>query len=177
MNKKDFLVPVLAIGLSLAFVFVSLLVFLSGGKSGFWISKKLKIGALLLSLTAIANQACDRTNCYDPAPVNTFDMDNADYSRVIKVNLKDSNKLTGILYGREGIDFSFNVMDSLNTSIFQTGKVLPVDGSFDSDREDVVIELDENLVTDTYRLNLYDQNTTDKDALASLYYLEIQNEN
>lgn len=50
-----------------AFAFVCLMVFLSGGKSAFWISNKIKIGAFLLSLSSFTASGCFPITCYDAA--------------------------------------------------------------------------------------------------------------
>ncbi len=63
--KKDILIPLVIISLGLIFVIINIFVFLSKGNEWF-IKKKLKIGALILTLTSIA--ACHtihQPTCYD----------------------------------------------------------------------------------------------------------------
>lgn len=178
MNKRDLTGPVLIIGLSFVFIVVSFGVFLSRGKSSFWISKKMRIGSLLLSLTAITNQSCDLigTNCYDPAPPNYFEIDNTDYSNVIEVDVKVNNKLTGLLHDRNGVDFSFNLTDTLNTDTVQVGEIKVIDGMFDSSTEEIVIELDTNLQTNTYVLNLYQDKSSNQTYPTTSYSIVLKNE-
>jgi hypothetical protein len=49
--KKDILIPVLLIFLGLIFIFINIMVFFS--KNRWFISRKLKVGALIISLTSI----------------------------------------------------------------------------------------------------------------------------
>jgi hypothetical protein len=65
--KKEFLIPLIVIILTLIFVIVSAMVFLTKG-SPYWISKKLKIGALLIGLTAISLSCEKGKTCYTQQP-------------------------------------------------------------------------------------------------------------
>ena len=174
MNKRDLITPVLIIGLSLIFIVITLGVFLSNGKSRFWISKKIKIGSLLLSLTTVTYQSC--TNCYDPAMPNYFELDNVDYSNVIEIDITANNKLTGLLHDRNGVDFSFNLTDTLNTDTVQVGDITAADGKFDSNTEEIVIELDTILQTNKYILNLYQEKQSNQTHPTSSYLLDLKNE-
>ncbi len=175
MDKKNFITPTLVVGLSLIFIVVSLGVFLSNGKSRFWISKKIKVGAMLLSLTTLAmvNQSC--VNCYDPAPENEIVMDTDD-SYVVKADLNVSNKLTGILYDRNMEDFSFNIINESGADTVQVGEIQAADGKFDEGTEEIVIELDSGLPTSTYTLNLYQGKPAAQTYPMSTYQLEVKNE-
>lgn len=53
--KKENLIPLLLVVLGFAFVVISLIVFITKGKSYYFIKKKLKIGALIITLTAVLN--------------------------------------------------------------------------------------------------------------------------
>jgi hypothetical protein len=72
MNKKEVLTPFILGLIALGFAYVCVMVFLLKGKSAKWISRKMKIGGLLLSFSAVVQSGC-RTNqlCYkfaDPIP-------------------------------------------------------------------------------------------------------------
>lgn len=76
---------------SVAFVFISFLVVLTRGKNKYLISKKLRIGAIIISMTCLANGCKPFVTCYEPAmdPVlNCTDSVNSD--GVIVVNKDDS---------------------------------------------------------------------------------------
>ncbi len=72
MTKKEIILPITVLGLTLLFAGICVAVFLTNGKSAKWVSRKMKIGGLLLSLTAIVQTGCHRnTLCYkfaDPIP-------------------------------------------------------------------------------------------------------------
>lgn len=70
--KKELIIPIIIAGLTIAFVVVSALVWLSRGNAGL-ISKKLKLGALLLTFTSITNFASGQeyVSCYIGPPRET----------------------------------------------------------------------------------------------------------
>lgn len=178
MKIKNLISPLLIIVLSIAFITVAVGVYLTRGKSRFWISKKMLIGSVLLSLTSVINQSCTifGTDCYDPAPPNEISMDNSDYSGTIDINIKTENKLTGILYDRNGEDFSFNITDTLNSDTLQIGRINPSDKEFNENTEDIFIELDSSLPINEYILNLYDKKQSEQYNPVSTYRLKVKNE-
>ena len=172
MDKKDITLPFIVFGLSIAFFVVTLGVYLTRGKSPYWISKKIAVGALLLSFTSLANNSCGHVDCYaPPPPSNQFELDSGNTS-TISVNLKESNTLTGTLLYRSGTDFTFNVTDTLKEKTYQTGKIKAKDGKYDEYTEDILIELDTSLKSNTYFLYLY---PTGGQNLSS-YVLNITND-
>ena len=179
MNIKTLTTPMLIIGLSIGFAIVGLGVYLTRGKSKFWISKKMLLGSLLISLTSVINQSCERfgTDCYDPAPPNEIVLDNYNYSGVIDINIASENKITGILYDRNGEDFSFNITDTLNTDTVQIGDIVPSDGKFDESTEDIYFEIDRNIPASEYLLNLYTTKQSEQDYPFLTYRLNVRNEN
>jgi len=178
MNIKNLTTPILIIGLSIAFSIVVIGVYVTRGKSKFWISKKMLLGSILLSLTSVINHSCDRfgTDCYDPAPPNQIEFDNTDYSSIININIGVNNKLTGVLYDRNSEDFSFNVTDTLKTDTIQIGNIIPADGKFDESTEDIYIELYKDLPVNEYLLNLYNTKQSEQKYPISTYRLKVKNE-
>lgn len=66
--KKEIVIPLLLFVLGLIFIIINILVFFTKGNAWF-ISKKLKVGAMILSLTGVL--ACGsppKPTCYDTAP-------------------------------------------------------------------------------------------------------------
>lgn len=158
MTKKDLIAPFLLAGIGLAFVFVSFMVRLSNGKSAKWVARKMKIGAILLSLSATVS--CDRiiTSCYDmPAPPNSMWINEA-IGDIIEIQPDTGNVLNGFIDNRESNSFSFSVIDS-NEFKVQNGAINAADGLYDSYYENFIIELDTTLIPGNYSLNLYDVNT------------------
>lgn len=154
MNKKEIITPILVIGLGLTFAIISFAVFLSKGKSKKWVSRKMKIGAMLLTLSSAA---CNNliTTCYDmPAPPNTINI----YPNVengIELMLDTGNVIQGIIYERQGENFSFTI-ENANNQMVQSDLLVPIDGVFDNYNEEFKIEVDTNIVTGTYALKLFD---------------------
>lgn len=74
MLKKLTWLPLVLVGLACAFCLVSLLVFLTGGATP-WVRRKLRLGALLLTLSGLAgsipSSAMDR-KCYVKVPTRGF---------------------------------------------------------------------------------------------------------
>jgi len=162
------------IGLSIAFAIVVVGVYLTRGKSKFWISKKMLIGSFLLSLTSVVNQSC--ITCYEPAQPNQIVFDNTDYSSTIIININEKTKLTGIIYDRESKEFSFNVTNLLKTDTIQVGNIIPSDGKFDENTEDFYLELSKDLPANEYILNLYDRKQAEQVYPVSTYRLSVKNE-
>jgi hypothetical protein len=156
MDKKEFYTPVLIVGLSLAFVLVSLMVWFSKGKSARWVARKMKIGGLLLTLSASAcNPSSSFVTCYDmPAPPNSIWM-NGISENGLEIMLDTSNLVTGIINNRQGETFSFAIQSS-DDQVVQSDSLIPLDGKFDNSTENFKIEIDTNITAGNYLLNLYD---------------------
>jgi hypothetical protein len=156
MNKKEYLIPFLFIGLSLTFLVVSGMVYLSNGKSKKWVARKMKIGGLLLALSAFQNMSFSQEiqpTCYKVAPDNDMRI-NGFTQEGLKIDLSKTNIILGYVAQRQSDELSFCVADS-SGQIFQKGSILPVDGKFDQTRQDFKIELDQNLKDGKYILMLF----------------------
>jgi hypothetical protein len=68
MMKREIYMPILLIFLFIAFLMASGMVLFIKAKPG-WIKAKLKIGALILSLTAVASCGSPQVSCYEMPPV------------------------------------------------------------------------------------------------------------
>ena len=67
--RRELFVPLILAGLTVAFVVVFLLVYMSRGNSTYLIRKKLRIGAFILSLTAVGcSDPVGTVTCYTPPP-------------------------------------------------------------------------------------------------------------
>jgi len=157
VNKKELLVPFLVIGLTVLFVGICVAVFLSNGKSKKWISRKMKIGGLLLTLTAVS---CNGGNgegvvtCYAQAMVNDFELDEAKTYDSAEVKLYSQNVMNGKIYSIQGKDFSFALIDENNKKA-QFGSLIITDGKVDQTNEDFQLVLDKTLRPGNYSLNFY----------------------
>jgi len=85
--KKELILPIFILLLSFLFIIISIFVFFTKGNAWF-IKKKLKIGAMMLSLTGILGCGSPRPTCYDTAPSKKYT------DRIENVKKQDSiNKL------------------------------------------------------------------------------------
>jgi hypothetical protein len=178
MIRKEILIPVAIISLTVVFASVSVFVFFSKGKSKFWISKKIKIGAVLLTLSAISVQPSCRpfVTCYDPVMPNQFVLDN-DSLNNINLDISETNKLTGIIYSREGTEFSYNISDTSSTAnVLFKGEVFPTDGVFDSSQENFFVEIDTSINPGQYRISFFNKSVELQDEYSGwgIYLLNIK---
>lgn len=166
MIKKDLLIPIALAGLGIIFSIILVAVFVSKGKSKFWVSKKMRIGAIIISLSSFSvQQSCVPVTCYEPVMPDQLYLVINKQGEVL-MNLSDSTELRGILYERESIEFSFNIADTLKSdSIIQKGEILPVDGNFDESSEDFFLKIDANVVEGSYYLNLFNVGVLKQDSL------------
>jgi hypothetical protein len=174
MNKKDLILPILAIGLVLAFVSVSAAVILSRGKSKKWIARKMKIGALLLTLSAVSCNGGGEVTCYDTAETNAMWI-NPNTQAGIEINPDTGNMVNGHITTIHGEDFSFCIADSAGKK-WQTGSI-QVD-SLKAYSSTFKIALDTGLKAGKYLLKLYDAKAGSQDTLEPKreFNLVIKNE-
>jgi len=162
MNKKELLVPFVVIGLGLAFAYVSFAVLMSNGKSKKWVARKIKIGGLLLTLTAASCNGAGQVTCYDVAEINSMWMENTSQNG-IEIKLDTGNVIKGNISTIQGEDFSFQVSDSVGTN-YQKGLI-----RFEKDtvsyNEKFYIELDKGLKPGTYNLKLFDVKPAGQDSI------------
>ena len=91
--KKEIFIPALLGFLGLGFIIINIIVYFSRGNAWF-IKKKLKVGALILTLTSIA--ACHtipQPTCYDvAAPSNEFNDSTANTNKKDSIYKADKQK-------------------------------------------------------------------------------------
>ena len=162
MIKKEIITPFLVIGLGLAFTIVTFAVFLSNGKSKKWVTRKMKIGGILLTLTAAScNGGGGEVNCYDVAEINSMYLtNNSVYG--IELKLDTNNILKGVISTVHGKDFSFLVSDSTGKK-FQKGLIILDTAS--NYTKGIKIELDKSLKAGKYKIKLYDAAISSQDTI------------
>ncbi len=154
MTKKEIILPLTVLGLTLVFAGICCAVFLTNGKSKKWISRKMKFGGLLLTLTAAScNGGGGEVMCYETVAVDNIWMENQG-EKGIEIMLDTGNVLIGHLTGAQESIYSFRVSDE-NNEIFQKGVLKPKDGKFDMMDEVFNIELDKNLDPGNYVLDMF----------------------
>ncbi|MDD3626455.1 MAG: hypothetical protein PHV06_03980 [bacterium] len=181
--KKEIIIPIYLIGLSLVFVIVSLLLFLTGGKNTKLLSRKLKIGALIITMTAIlgcggSNSQQAMVTCYKPAPPDFFSItDENRKDGVIVVDEETNYILNCILDRRTSEEYSFKLVDSEDKTITK-GDLEAEDGAFDEDSEDVKVKFDKDIEKGDFQIKFF---TCSKDKIedqepfpTSLYNVRIK---
>jgi len=143
--------------LFVAFGVVSLLVILTK-RHPYFVSKKLRLGAVLLSLTC-SSAACigpgPLVSCYLPALQNQINVDQANSETgEIVLNRATSDTLSGEIRDRNGTSFSYAVLDSTD-SLIKKDDITALDGAFDADSEAFKIGLGRSVAAGTYTLRFY----------------------
>lgn len=157
MNKKEALIPISFILLSSLFIFISVMVFLTKGKSSKWIARKMKIGGILLTITAAScNGGNEEPTCYVQVAPNSINLD-IYAGDTIAIDLDTNNILKGTIYEVNIEEFSFALINQ-NQEKVQTGMLNAEDGQFNSGNEDFSIELDKELAKDDYDLQFFETN-------------------
>ena len=157
MNRKTSVVIISAL-LFVAFGIISVLVVVT--KRHPWlVRKKLQLGALLLSLSAVTS-GCrgggPEVMCYDPVPDTMFVMDQVNsQSGSITLNKTVSLTLTGRIDFRNGTEFSCALLDT-DGGIVEAHDIVPGDGIWDESSEAFSVALRESIGTGRYQLRFYD---------------------
>jgi hypothetical protein len=160
MNKKELITPFLVAALSLLFVAICFMVFLSNGKSKKWVARKMKIGGIILSLSAISmGTGC--TRCYDePSPdyikINGFN------TYYVEIDLDTGNTLYGNITMPDIKTFSFSINDT--TILKQKGELIPIDGEFGDKTEEFKFDIDNSLEIGNYQLKFFDCTIDEQDT-------------
>lgn len=174
MDKKEFSVSLLVIGLTILFAVAAFALFLSRGKSKFWTAKKMKLGALILSLSTITTTAF-QSCCYKPEPLNYINLELANDT----INLNESSLICGSVYLPQSDIYSFKLTNDSVSSVYQCENIIPLDSIFDEDSEEFEINLDKTLKSGRYSLHFYDVDKTLQETSSPLHYaysLEILND-
>lgn len=166
MNRK--IITILSLGfLFTAFGIISLLVVITK-RHPYFVSKKLRIGALIISLSGLSI-GCPTNTCYSPAPGNVFQIDQADTkTSTIVINKSVSDSITGKISRRSGNTFSYIVADS-SDSIIIKDDVTPIDGTFDEDTEEFLIRVGKTISPGKYELRFF---ATPKDSVKNINWYE-----
>ncbi len=124
----------------------------------------MRIGGILLTITAYSCNNTTEVKCYDTAANNYMGITN-EYGTEVEVNTDTGNVLLGYITGRNGKEFSFSIKDTQGKTL-QKEFVLPVDSAFDTNNEDFKIVIDKNLKAGKYKLKLYATSPEKQDTVA-----------
>lgn len=162
--KRELFLPLVLIGLSAAFIVVSFLVWLTRGNDSL-LKKKLRIGAIILSLTGTAI-GCESNQCYigarDETP-NQIVLTGETYpGETFTLDLTTSNTIKGSINYPTIDEYTFQILDGDGTRI-DRGPVLAQDGEYDEDLEWFDLSVQVDIPTGLYDLNFYAASEDDLD--------------
>ena len=160
--KKEIWIPLYLVGLSIAFITVSFLLFLTRGKHQGLLAKKLRLGALIISLTAAVSCSPFKPppTCYvPPSPYVTIeneviDRSTPDWEYSIEVDISETNILKAKSMHSFGGKISFRITDK-NGKVIQFSDAKPVDGEFNDHTEELELHLNKDLKPGEYDLVFY----------------------
>jgi hypothetical protein len=159
---NKYLHPVLVVLLFIAFAIVSFLIILNKNNPSL-LKKKLKIGALLITLTSVTGGCQDSiVTCYDPIPSDMFYLDQVSQGNEISVNLKDKDYLSGRIENRNYNRYSFMISGKKDTLV-QKDNLNALDGAFDEKTEEFKINLKGDIPSGSYTLKFY---SCEKDSIS-----------
>jgi hypothetical protein len=173
MNKKELTGIIVVAGLSLLFLTASIALYLTKGRSQYWTAKKMKLGALLLTISAATSlSSCgpDTTTCYETVLMKDMITLQTDKNTV---NLKSTNEIKGTINYRSSEIYSFNLTKDTIDTVYQKGLLIPEDGKFNDSTEFFTIKLDTGLIPGNYILKIYDQPLNKQTSSIAYYDLII----
>jgi hypothetical protein len=181
MLKKYMITPLLLAVLGAAFILVSFLVFISRGKDAF-IRQKLRIGALILTLTALSLSCQTNQNdmvlCYKAAfPASRITIENEiSQNREIIVDALGNRTISGIIEEdtEKHASYSYRIVDTKDT-LLQKGE-LAVTASEDQKSAPLSfkITIDQDIPAGTYILRLYNSDLKTQDKHVNSYFYSSQ---
>ena len=169
--KKEIYLPVVIIGLSVAFVVVSFLVWITRGNDSL-LKKKLRIGGLILLLSGAAVGCRCEDSCYLVAQENQFVVEDQYIGGRIVLDMSVTNKLTGLVSNYTSVDFWYLIED-YNDNEIQRGAVEPLDGAYDEAYEEFEVLVRIDLATGEYKLEFY---MIETDYPLATYELYVMND-
>jgi len=154
MEIRRVISPFALILLFIAFAVIAAIVFLQKGRSPKWISRKMKFGAAILTITSITTGCPPQVTCYVTVPTNFFQFDSINYDEnAIIADLPKDTILTGKVYSPDFNAYNFKILTNDSLTV-QTGSVIPDDGKFDSEEEKFKLIIDSKLNEGDYYLNI-----------------------
>jgi methionine-rich copper-binding protein CopC len=169
MDFRKLTIPMALALLAGLFLLVSAAVYFTRGKSARWVSRKLRLGGLMLSLMAVL-QSCDPLGlsgvpedreppytCYmvaEPGIVTDLFFLEGIADSTVTVNLPNGNKLKGEIRKRTQANYSFAVYKNDTTKV-QIESVLARDGAYDEDTESFEIEINKELQKGDYIIRFF----------------------
>jgi hypothetical protein len=167
--KNTQIVSISLIAVSVAFIIVSVLVTITGGKSKYLIAKKLRLGAIIIGMTCMANGCRPVVTCYEVAP-----------SPVLSCTDSVSNEgLIVLQKGDQTINFNCQYLYYQNVSYkisndiqdFYTGECAKTIADSTTQEEILTIATSGVLNSGLYKLRLYYIQSAEIDENSTPFYI------
>jgi hypothetical protein len=190
MQKNIILISLAIAFLSIIFIIVSFLVLITRGNKPSFISKKLLIGALIITLTAMIS-SCSNGNgvvkCYDTSAIdngdggdndilvecyeiaddsNRISLYNTFSEGAIQLNIDESNIIYGSISNRKSKEFSFRISTKEDDKTVQNGNISYV---YEEGLDKFEIEVDKSIPKGEYILYIFNVNLETQEANLELY--------
>jgi len=145
-------------GLFVAFGALCFLLWLTRGRNAWLLRHKLKVGAMILSLSSLAISGCKsptEVTCYVPAPQDEFIMNGPfNEQQSLLLLLSEGHRLSGSLRGSTLEAYSYTLVDMMFVEVGR-GALHAVDGAFDENEEPFFLDLDESIPAGFYELRFH----------------------
>lgn len=163
MNKKETLIPLAFLALSLLFIVVSALVCLSGGKLKKWISCKMRIGALILAFSFFNNGLAqlEEPDCYLIIFKESKQIQSNDTSIIFARN--SEKKVVGNLENKGNRECSYCLIDEKGKKI-EIGNIEFTEDKLDNPKKKFEIRLSKNLACGKYYLLLFNDKINEQNS-------------
>ena len=159
--KRDIWIMIQLGILFLVFGVVSILVYFTNGHNRRLLIQKLRIGAIIVSLTAVIAGGCTSINpppkCYVPVITEdpTLIIDLEPQKTTQKINISDNRIIKGQIPYRPDKKYSYRILNK-QEQVVQEGEIKPSDKVLASVSVSFQIKLDENLKPGLYFIYFYD---------------------
>lgn len=143
-------------GLAVIFGAVCVGLWLSRGNH-WWLKRKLRIGALMLTLTGVANGCTCADSCYITI-ANQITLEGNYSGAELILDLADGHRLSGKVESSrldEDAPVPFQVLD-LHGDLVQAGALVPKDGAFDERTEKFLLDVRADTQPGEYQIDIYD---------------------
>jgi hypothetical protein len=155
MEHKRIITPLVLAALFVAFAIVSFIVWLRKRKPERWISRKMKLGAAIITLTTISTGCPPEITCYDPVAENLFVFDSMDQNNYLVLSdLPEDSVITGKIYEPTFDHYRFEI-ETLDSQLIEQGPITPFDGAFDLSVEDFKLVINSLIDTGNYRMSIF----------------------
>lgn len=158
--KKNVFTPLIIAGLSAAFIVICVMVILTRGKNS-WVKRKLRIGGLIISLTAMVSMTSFVACCYAPPMFDyaevTLDEEAISFNEITIIP-NSVTKISGYINNVDAYSLKYEIRDS-SENIVISDNIKALDGAYgDSGYESFEIPLDHSVLEEDvlYTLDFLD---------------------